>query len=340
MADRPALPSLRRQQVETIEMVRNATGGFDAEAFYVMNKRDDQLIADEILNGAGSRSFVYSFKIKGKEVSGISVIGARHLAYHYQGLKHRIVASMEKNGSLVRTMSYPHEQAPMQFGTYTDHSDTPDFYWCLVEMHDLKTGNVIQIEQTEKRFETRDDGTQWEKPHLQKIAHSKAYRNAVLDVIPQDVKIRWQQQQLALKVTDSITDDVIGEKRKGVLGYATRLAIAVQREALSQLSMEQISALSDVAREKDPVRFREALGSLGLAHDEGNDGANDEEKGPPKGRGQKARTAAKGQSPSTQEGSKETGAHNPLDKETEQKGGQKSGGQPQTGRRSLFRDDD
>ena len=60
------------------------------------------------MHGAGSSKFVYSFKIAGEgEVSGISVIGARHLASHYGGIKHRMVASVRKVGELFTFTSYP-----------------------------------------------------------------------------------------------------------------------------------------------------------------------------------------------------------------------------------------
>ena len=109
---RPQLVSARA--VATLEAVRTVTGGgFDVEAWYVMDQRDNALIADEVLHGPGSSSFVYRFEITpGKEVTGISVIGARHLANHYQGLKHRIVASEEKRGATIEFKAYPSETEP------------------------------------------------------------------------------------------------------------------------------------------------------------------------------------------------------------------------------------
>ena len=109
---RPQLVSARA--VATLEAVRTVTGGgFDVEAWYVMDQRDNALIADEVLHGPGSTSFVYRFDITpGKEVTGISVIGARHLANHYQGLKHRIVASEEKRGATIEFKAYPSRNQP------------------------------------------------------------------------------------------------------------------------------------------------------------------------------------------------------------------------------------
>jgi len=346
--DRPALPSLRDSR--TIDMARNASGGFDAEAYWVMDRRDNQLIEDEILQGAGSKTFVYSFKISNKQVSGVSVIGAQHLAAHYGGLKHRIIATIEKTGALHIYTSYPTAERDMKAAPAVHHelAEEPDYFKVLVEMTDLKTGNTRQIETVERRLEYRDDGTSWEKPHYQRIAQSKAYRNAVLALIPQDVKIRWLQQQL--KLTEIITDDVIGEKRKAVLSYTAKASIPLAREAVNQLTMEQISALSDVAKERDRDRFLSALDGLGLMK-EGVHGEDDEDKGQEKERGKKTRPAAKGQ-PSTEkettEGSAKAGtppADEGLKTETEQVGqkGERRSGPAQTGkphRPSLFSKDD
>ncbi len=98
-----------RGQVATLDAVRTMTGGFDVDAWHVMEERDNALIADEILHGPGSSKFVYSFAIAGQRepVSGISVVGARHLAAHYKGLKHRVVAAIQKTGALFTFTSYP-----------------------------------------------------------------------------------------------------------------------------------------------------------------------------------------------------------------------------------------
>src|SRR5271170_141118 len=112
---RPQLvaPRIDRGQVATLDAVRTVAGGFDVDVFHVMNERDNALIADEVLHGPGSSTFVYSFPLQGNTVSGISVIGARHLANHYKGLKHRLVAAQQEIGSLFTFTSYPAENMPM-----------------------------------------------------------------------------------------------------------------------------------------------------------------------------------------------------------------------------------
>ena len=63
---RPQLVAPRAaQRAETLDAVRKMTGGFDVDAWHVMEERDNALIADEILHGPGSSTFVYNFEIKG-----------------------------------------------------------------------------------------------------------------------------------------------------------------------------------------------------------------------------------------------------------------------------------
>lgn len=262
-AARPQLVAPRQQ---ILEAVRNIGGGnFDIDAFHVMDERDNALVADEILHGAGSSSFVYQFEIKGTPVLGISVIGARHLAAHYKGLQHRIVASMEKIGPLFSFVAYPGEH-PMAVSAsvVAELAEEPDFYAAVVEMHDLKTGNKIQVERREARVEFRRDGSTFERPNYATIAQSKAYRNAVLALIPQEVVIQWREAMLKLKKSETITASVIDEKRSNVLRFAAQRAIALDRHAIEGLTLDQIGGLGDAAREGRLPAFVEAARALGL----------------------------------------------------------------------------
>ena len=262
---RPALAQPRA--VQQLEMVRSVTGGsFDIDAWHVMDERDNALVADEILHGAGSSTFVYDFVVSGQQVAGISVIGARHLAAHYRGLKHRLVASMQKTGSLFVAQSYPGENTPMQVSAQTvpELADEPDFYTALVEMTDVKSGNTLMVERRELRFETRRDGSKFERPHYQTIAQSKAYRNAVLSLIPQDIILRWKSEMLKLRKSDTITSSVIDEKRSNVLRFATQHGLAFDRRAIEHLTLEQIGGLGDAARQGQVPAFVNAAHALGL----------------------------------------------------------------------------
>ena len=324
MTDRPKLPGLRGPT--TIDMFKNASGGFDAEAYFVMDKRDNQLIADEIMHGAGSPVFVYNFKIKGKEITGISAIGARHLASHYGRLKHRIVSSIQKTGALHTVISYPSDTMPMAVNVaqILDLRDEPDYYAVLIEVTDLHTGNVIQVEQRESRLEYRDDGSSWDKPHFVKVAQSKAYRNAVLGLMPQDFVLKWKLEMLKLQKGELITESVIDQKRKGILSYTAKEGIPLLRSAINELTMDQIAGLSDAAKEKDRGKFTEALEALSLIERKEEDV---EEKQPSK-------RAERQEEHPPQEGGREK-AHG-------EEGTRARQGKPQTAgkRPSLFRDDD
>jgi hypothetical protein len=261
---RPQLVQPRTAQ--TLEAVRTMTGGFDADAFYVMDQRDNALVADEVLHGAGSSTFVYNFEVAGKQVAGISVIGARHLAAHYKGLQHRIVASMEKIGPLFTFVAYPGEHVNMSVSAnvVAELAEEPDFYAAVVEVLDLKTGNKIQTERRESRVEFRRDGTSYERPNYATIAQSKAYRNAVLALIPQDIVIQWREAMLKLKKGETITASVIDEKRSNVLRFAAQRALALDRRAIEALTLDQIAGLGDAAREGRLPAFVQAARALGL----------------------------------------------------------------------------
>jgi hypothetical protein len=247
------------------------TGGFDADVFHVIDQRDNQLVADEVLHGALSGKFVYSFEVQGKQVTGVSVVGARHLAYHYGGLKHRIVATVEKKGALHIFTSYPNDTTPMSVHASFLHevADEPDYYKAVVEVQDVKKGNTVQVECAETRFERRRDGTQYERPNFQKIAQSKGYRNAVLDLVPQDVVERFKRQCLAEGKSADITESVIDQKRAALLRFATSKGIGIDRQTINALTFDQISGLGDAARIGE-ADFRVALDALQIkttAHD-------------------------------------------------------------------------
>ena len=241
----------RPTKAPTLDATARSDGSYDTEAYAVMEQRDSQLIQSELLYGAGSSKFVYQFAMGGKTVSGISVIGARHLAAHYGGIKHQLIGSIQKIGSLFTFTAYPQPGIPMsmQVQVLPDLRGEPDFYGAVVQVTDTKSGNVIQVEKREERFEFRRDGTPYERPHYALIAQSKAYRNAVLDLLPQDVQIEWCAQMVALGNSVPITESVIDLKRDAVLKFATARGLQINRLGLDRLTMNQISGLGDAARE-------------------------------------------------------------------------------------------
>jgi hypothetical protein len=279
---RPALVAPRA--VQTLEAVRSVSGGgFDVDAFHVMEERDNALIADELLHGAMSELFVYSFEIKGKPVAGVSVVGARHLAAHYRGLKHRLVASMQKTGELFVFQSFPAENMPMAVSAnvVNELSNEPDFYAAVVEIADLKTGNSIQVERREPRIEYTRNGEPFERPNYQTIAQSKAYRNAVLALVPQDIVIRWKAEMLKLKKGETITASVLDEKRSNVLRFAAARGLALDRRAIEHLTLDQIGGLGDAAREGRVPAFVHAAQALGLEIGQGESVAEPVDAGSP-----------------------------------------------------------
>ena len=263
---RPQLVAPR--QIETLEMVHAMGGGFDIDAWHVMEARDNALIADEVLHGPGSSTFVYSFDIRGKLVAGISVVGARHLANHYGGLKHRLITGIHKIGRRMTFIAYPQPSERFIGGAsdslVDDDEGESDFYAAVCEIVDIKTGNSIQVERRENRIEFDRDGNPYERPNYPTIAQSKAYRNGVLALIPQPVAIRWKLEMLKLKKEEVITGSVLEEKRSNVLHFATQKAIALDRQKIEGLTLDQIAGLGDAAREGRVPAFVEAAKVLGL----------------------------------------------------------------------------
>ena len=242
-----------------------APPAFDPDAWHVMNQRDNQLIADELMYGSVTRKYVYEFNIAGTPVTGISVIGARQLAYTYGGLKHSIISTTLKQGRRFVFTTLPRPGVPQSIAVQLldELAEEPDFYTCLVELADVKTGNTFQDEATELRFEQKRDGSWFERPHYQKIAQAKAFRNGILHLLPQDVQLAWKARCLELSDKTAITEDVMNEKRSGVLSFAARHAIPVSRQALAAIGFDQIAGLSDAARSGlEP--FRASLSALGL----------------------------------------------------------------------------
>ena len=244
------VPAPTRARMQTLEAVRTATGGvFDADAWHVMDARDNQLIADEILHGAGSSKFVYEFDIQGKRVTGISVIGARHLASIVGGIKHRLVGCVQKVGALHTFTSFPAPGMPMcaQVQVIQELRDEEDYYSVVVEVSDVKTGNMLQVEARENRYEERKNGGRFDRPNYPKIAQAKAFRNGVLAVVAQDVQLKWKLEMLKLGKTEVITSSVIDEKRAGILRFAAAKSLTVDRTAVEALTFQQIAGLSDAA---------------------------------------------------------------------------------------------
>lgn len=236
-----------------------ARGTFDPDAYHVMQERDSALIRDELLHGYASRAFVYEFDIKGAKVRGISVVGARELASQYKGIKSRIVATVEKRGALFifRTFS------PLSIETrqLPELASDDDFYECVMEVADIKTGNSIEVRKKETRTERKRDGSSFERPHFDVICESKAYRNGVLSVLPQSVIKDFQDR--CLQAGQTSQELTIQEWRSKARAYAAKNGVALDRAAIESLTFDELTGLGGAAGQ-GLERFKAAAAALGL----------------------------------------------------------------------------
>ncbi len=252
-------------QLAIIESAR-AGGRLDIDLLHVMDRRDNLLVEQELMHGAGSSAFVYSFPVSGKTIAGVSVIGAQHLANAYGKLRHRLIASVQKIGSLFTFTSYPTADSSMRVEAHiiADLAAEPDYYQCVIEVQDLNTGNSVQMTRRELRYERRQDGSLFERPHYDTIAESKAYRNAILRLLPQDFVMKWKLQMLQLRKEDLITEDVLTAKRAAVIRFAAAKGIPLDRHAVERLTVEQMGGLAEAAHAENEAAFGHALAALGL----------------------------------------------------------------------------
>lgn len=232
---------------------------FDPDAWHVMQERDNALIRDELLHGAASNAFVYNFDIKGKPVSGVSVVGARELASQYKGIKSRIVATIEKRGSLFIFRTF----APLSIETRVLHelAEDDDFYECVMEVSDIKTGNSLEVRKKESRTEKKRDGTTYERPHYDVICESKAFRNGVLSVLPQSVIREFKER--CLKAGNSSQEATIQQRRAAAAAHAVKNGIALDRNELDGLTYDELTGLSAAAGQ-GLDQFKRAAMALGL----------------------------------------------------------------------------
>jgi len=245
-------------------LARPLASSFDPDAYHVMQERDNALIRDELMHGTASKAFVYQFKISGSTVSGISVVGARELASQYKGIKSRIVATVEKRGALFIFRSFN----PLNIETRVLHEleTDDDFYECVMEVSDIKTGNSIEVRKKESKMEKRSNGSGfYERPHYDVIAESKAYRNGVLSVLPQSVIKDFQARCLA---AGSVSEEkTIDQLREGALKHAAKHGIALSRNGLADLSYAELQGLGAAAATGNDAfkKSAEALGVLAMS---------------------------------------------------------------------------
>lgn len=235
------------------------TSSFNSDAWHAMQTRDDQLIKDSILHGHAGKEYVYEFSISGQKVTGVSVVGARELASHYGGIKHRIVASVDKTGSLFVFKSF--EPLAVQANIIPQLADEEDFYEVVIEISDLKTGNSIQVRKKETKVEKRKNGSSYERPHFDVIAESKAYRNGVLSIIPQAVIKEFETR--CMRNGNAGNEKTIDQLREGSLAFGAKNGISIDRQAINSLTYAELYGLGSAAG-AGKAAFLESAESLGI----------------------------------------------------------------------------
>lgn len=271
--DYTTLGNVQTRHNSLLERVLENTvqAGFDPDAWHVMDQRDTRLIQDEIMGGPRSSKFIYNFSVSGSAVRGISAVGARELATHYGKIRHRLVSSTRKIGKLFvfTTYAHPGVQPSMQTQVLPELADEPDGYEAVCEVSDINSGNSMMAAKFESQFEwvqARNNGKgDWrEKSHFATIAQSKAQRNGILMVIPQAIQLEWMESMKGMGKDDVITGSVLAEKRDGVLRYGAAQGLAINRDVLETLLLEQIAGLSEAARTKNQGDFLASAIALGL----------------------------------------------------------------------------
>lgn len=278
MSDRtvPAVSRREDGRAQIIQsIVQQAASRFDPDVLVAMEKRDNALIEDEIVHGVQSSAFVYSISLGGKRAEGITVVGARHLAAKYGGIQATIISTLSKRGAMFISRSFPYGGFPgrLDVQQIPDLREEEDFYEVVIEIHDIKSANKIPSSRREYRYEKRSEASMrtnpqqdpyFERPHLEQIAFSKAFRNGVTSIIPQDFVLQFKTNNLALNADTSFVGSLMEEKRSGVLRYAAARAIAVDRDTMERLTFDQIAGLADAAREGSAEGFVQSAQALGI----------------------------------------------------------------------------
>lgn len=251
--------ALPREADEFGALLNKGFTPFSPDAWHVMQARDEQLIQDELLHGAASKAFVYDFSIQGNRVTGVSVVGARQLASEYGGIKSKIVATVEKRGALFIFRSF--EPLSIHTAVLPELETDTDFYECVMQVDDIKTGNSTQVRKKETKVERKRDGGFFERPHFDVIAESKARRNGILDVLPQKVIEDFKKKHLA--AGNASQEKTIDQLRAGAQQFAAKHGITLDRRVLEGLSYSELMGLGGAAA-SGVDHFRASAESLKL----------------------------------------------------------------------------
>lgn len=233
----------------------------DLDVVNVIEERDEQLIADEIIHGSKSSVFVYEFEIKGRKIRGISVAGAEYLARRYGNLKHKIIATSHKVGKKFTLTSY--DPLDVKASIVDALEEDPDHYQVVIQITDLKNNNTRQITKSESCCGYSRHGEMYDKPHYTTIAENKAYRNAVLSLVPKDVQEVFKNECIKANNSENMTESLMIEKRRNCIAYAESKGIIINNQELNNLNWDELNALSISAR-VGVDNFKETVTALGL----------------------------------------------------------------------------
>lgn len=258
MAEPTSIATLKEKQAPAANL---PIVGFNPDAYHAMQERDAMLIRDEVLHGYTGKEYVYDFEVAGTKVRGVSAIGSRALASFYGGIQSRLIASIDKTGALFVCKGF--EPFSVHAQIVRELAEEEDFYEVLMEVTDIKTGNRTQVRKKEYKREYSKAKKQWyERPHYDTIAESKAKRNGILELVPQDVIQRFIE--LCVKQGNTKTEKTLDQLRAGALAFASKNAIPLDRDALGELTYDQIFGMGQAAQ-AGVAQFKESVYALGLA---------------------------------------------------------------------------
>lgn len=134
------------------------------EAYELLDKRDEEQILAEIKGNIITEMF-YSFKMEGREVTGISWVGTKEIARQYGGINI----------------------------DYVDLKETPSSYMAIVKATDTKRGtSLLGTAMQPKTMNTRNGEV--DDKFASTKAISKAQRNAIRAIIPERFLIEMYEQ--------------------------------------------------------------------------------------------------------------------------------------------------
>ncbi len=180
--------------------------------------------------------------------------------WNHEDLKSKIVATVEKRGAMFIFRTFT--PLSIDVRTIRELETEDDFYECVMEVSDIKTGNSIEVRKQEMRMEKKRDGSGYfERKHYSVIAESKAFRNGVLSVLPQSVIQDFKKR--CLEKGNSSTEETIDQIRAKVLQFGAKNSIPLNRAAIASLGYAEISGLGGAARESLEA-FQRAAVALSL----------------------------------------------------------------------------